>query len=128
MATFGGLFDFPDLSDGQLELSTPPNSDELVASERSEDKEDPWYNIPSNLEDKDNTLIALSFSLLIRPSPVTSIAFTMPKATRKEHSTSARIKNIYILVEKKSADQIKNATRISRSRAYALATVARERR
>ena len=26
MATFGSLFDFPDLSDGQSELLSPPNS------------------------------------------------------------------------------------------------------
>jgi hypothetical protein len=26
MATFGGLFDFPDLLDGQSELSSPPDS------------------------------------------------------------------------------------------------------
>jgi len=40
MATFGGLFDFPDLSDSQSELSSPPDSDESVASELSEDEED----------------------------------------------------------------------------------------
>ena len=127
MATFSSLFDFPDLSDGQLELSSPPDSDELVASERSEDEEDPWYNLPSDLEDEDDDSIALSFTLSIRPLPVTSIAFTMPKIARKEHSTGARIKAIYILKEKKSADQIKDATRVSRSRAYVFAIVARER-
>jgi hypothetical protein len=127
IATFGGLFDFPDLSNGQSELSSPPNSNESVASERTKDKEDPWYNIPSNLEDKDDNSVTLSFTLLIRPPLVTSTAFTMPKTARKEHSTSARIKAIYILEERKSADQIKAATRVLRSYAYALAQVTRER-
>jgi hypothetical protein len=62
IATFGGLFDFPDLLDGQLELFSPPDSDELVASERTKDEEDPWYNIPSDLEDEDDDLVALSFT------------------------------------------------------------------
>jgi hypothetical protein len=75
-----------------------------VASERSKDKEDPWYNLPSNSKDKDNDLVALSFTLLVRPLPVTSIAFIMPKIARKEHSTGARIKAIYILKEKKLAN------------------------
>jgi hypothetical protein len=97
-----------------------------VASKQIKDK-DPWYDMLSNLEDKDDDLVALSFTLPIRPLPVTSTAFTMPKIARKEHSTSARIKAIYMLEERKSANQIKAATRVSRSRAYALAQVARER-
>jgi hypothetical protein len=51
----------------------------------------------------------------------------MPKTARKEHSTGARIKAIYMLKERKLANQIKAATGVSRSRAYALAQVARER-
>jgi hypothetical protein len=51
----------------------------------------------------------------------------MPKTTRKEHSTGARIKAIYMLEEKKSAGKILEATGVSRTRAYALAAVARER-
>jgi hypothetical protein len=39
MATFGGLFDFPDLSDSQSELSSPPNSDKSEYSKAIEDKE-----------------------------------------------------------------------------------------
>jgi hypothetical protein len=104
IATFSSLFDFPDLSNGQLELSSPPDSNKSVASERTKDKEDPWYNILSNLEDKDNNLVTLSFTLPIRPPLVTSTAFTMPKTARKEHSTSARIKAIYILKERKLAN------------------------
>jgi hypothetical protein len=103
IATFSGLFNFPNLSNGQLELSSPPNSNESVASEQIKDK-DPWYNIPSNLKDKDDDLVAPSFTLLIRPPPITSIAFTMPKIARKEHSTSARIKAIYMLKERKLAN------------------------
>jgi hypothetical protein len=43
IATFGGLFDFPDLSDGQSELSSPPNSsdsDESAYSKATEDEKD----------------------------------------------------------------------------------------
>jgi hypothetical protein len=97
-----------------------------VASKQIKDK-DPWYDMLSNLEDKDNNLVTPSFTLLIRPSPVTSTAFTIPKTARKEHFTSARIKAIYMLKERKLANQIKAATRVSRSRAYALTQVARER-
>jgi hypothetical protein len=82
----------------------------------------------SNLKDKDDNLVTLSFTLLIRPLPVTSIAFTMPKIARKEYSIGARIKAIYILKEKKLVKKIKEAIGVSRTRAYALAAVAKERR
>jgi hypothetical protein len=36
MATFGGLYHFPDLSDGQLELSSPSDS---LDDEHTEDEE-----------------------------------------------------------------------------------------
>jgi len=100
MATFGSLFDFPDLSDGQLELSSPPDSsdsDESECTKATEDKEDAWYNLPSDSEDKDNNLIVLSFTLPLCPLVATSIAFIMPNIICKEHSTSARIKAIYML-------------------------------
>ena len=74
-----------------------------MASKQIKDK-DPWYDMLSNLEDKDNNLVTPSFTLLIRPSPVTSTAFTIPKTARKEHSTRARIKAIYMLKERKSAN------------------------
>jgi Transposase len=83
--------------------------------------------MPSDLEDEDDDLVAPSFTLPIRPPPVTSIAFTMPKIARKEHFTGARIKAIYMLEEKKLAEKIKEAIGVSRTRAYALAAVARER-
>jgi hypothetical protein len=51
----------------------------------------------------------------------------MPKTTCKEYSTGARIKAIYMLKEKKSARKILEVTGVSRTRAYALAAVARER-
>ena len=104
IATFCSLFDFPDLSDGQSELSSSPDSDESVASERTEDKEDLWYDMPSDSEDEDDDSVVPSFTLSTRLPPVTSIAFTIPKTARKEHSTGARIKAIYILEERKSAD------------------------
>jgi hypothetical protein len=42
IATFGGLFDFPDLSDNQSELSSPPDSsdsDKSACSIATKDKE-----------------------------------------------------------------------------------------
>jgi len=50
----------------------------------------------------------------------------MPKITRKEYSTGARIKAIYILKEKKSAGKILEIIRVSRIYAYTLAIVIRE--
>jgi hypothetical protein len=99
MATFGGLYDFPDLSDGQSELSSPPDSsDSDESDEATEDEEDAWYNIPSDSEDEDDDSIAPSFTLLLPLCPPsTSIAFTIPDIIRKEHSTGARIKAIYML-------------------------------
>ena len=82
-----------------------------------------WYEIPSDSEDEDDESTEPPLTLLA----VTSIAFTMPKTTHKEHSTSTRIKAIYMLEEKKSAGKILEATGVSRTRAYALAAVARER-
>jgi hypothetical protein len=52
------------------------------------------------------------------------VVSTVPK---KEHSTSARIKAIYILEQKKSADIIRAKTGVTRTRAYALAATVRER-
>jgi transposase len=120
MATFGGLFDFPDLSADESELSLPLNSSELEDSEEEED-EDAWYNQPSNSEDSDDDSLEPCFTL------PTSSAFILPKTIRKEHSTGARIKAIYMLEQKKSATKILEATGVSRTRAYALAAVARER-
>jgi hypothetical protein len=51
----------------------------------------------------------------------------MPKITCKEYSTSARIKVIYILKEKKLAGKILEITKVFRTRAYALAIVIKER-
>jgi hypothetical protein len=122
MATFGGLFDFPDLSDGQSELSSPPDSSN---SDKS-DEEDAWYNIPSDSEDEDDDSIAPSFMLPLRPL-ATSTAFTIPDIIYKEHSTSARIKAIYMLEQKRSAGNIKKAIGVSRTRIYELASLARQR-
>jgi hypothetical protein len=36
MATFGGLYDFPDLSDGQSELSSPSDSSDSDESDEEE--------------------------------------------------------------------------------------------
>jgi hypothetical protein len=127
MATFGGLFDFPDLSDGQSKLSSPPDSDESEYSKATEDEEDTWYNLPSDSEDKDDNSIAPSFTLPLRPPPSTSTAFIIPEIIRKEHLTSARIKAIYMLKQRRSAGDIKKAIGVSRTRIYKLASLARQR-
>jgi hypothetical protein len=102
MAIFGGLFDFQDdLLEGQSELSSPPNSsDDEHSNEHTEDKEDEWYNLPSDSSDEEDDSATPSFTLPIRP--VISSALTISTTPRKEHSTGARIKAIYILEERKS--------------------------
>jgi hypothetical protein len=126
MATFGGLFDFPDLSDDQSELSSSPDSsdsDESAYSIATKDEEDTWYNLPSDSEDEDDNSIAPSLTL---PSSIaTSIAFTIPDIVRKEHSTGARIKAIYMLEQRRSAGDIRKAIGVSRTRIYELASLAR---
>jgi hypothetical protein len=129
MADYGGLFDFPDygLSDDQSELSEPPDSIG-TPSEATEDEEDAWYNRPSDSEEEDeDDPTPVVITLPLRPIASTSKAFTMPLTTRKEHSPGARIKAIYMLEDKQSAAKIKAATNVSRTRAYNLAAVARER-
>jgi hypothetical protein len=98
MATFGGLFDFPDLLDGQSELSSPPDSsDNERSDEHTEDKEDAWYNLLSDSDDSDDDLAELAL-----PLPASLTAFVLAILGPKEHSTSARIKAIYMLEDKKS--------------------------
>jgi hypothetical protein len=116
MAIFGGLFDFPDLLDGQSELSSPPDSsdsDESEYTKATEDEEDTWYNLLSDSEDEDNDSIVPSFTLPLRPLVATSIAFIIPNIIRKEYLTSTRIKAIYILEQRRSAGDIKKATGVS---------------
>jgi hypothetical protein len=93
MATFSSLFNFLDLSANESELSSPPDSSNLsdLGDIKEEDNDDAWYNRPSDLEDLDNDSIKPCLTLL------TSLAFTMPKTTRKEHSTGARVKAVYML-------------------------------
>jgi hypothetical protein len=99
-----------------------------VCSEATEGKEDAWYNLASDSEDKDNNLITPSLTFPLSPSFIATLtAFTMPNVTHKKHFTGARIKAIYMLEEKKSVTQLKAATAVSRTRVYYLAAVARER-
>jgi hypothetical protein len=122
IATFGGLFNFPDLLDGQLELSSPPDSSDNHSNEHTEDEEDAWYNLPSDSDDSDNNsaVPALPFA--------SSTAFILTTLGPKEHSTGARIKAIYMLEDKKSLGQIREAIGVPRSAVYRLVAVARERR
>jgi hypothetical protein len=57
----------------------------------------------------------------------TSTAFVLTTLRPKEHSTSARIKAIYMLEDKKSLGQIREATGVPKSAVYRLAAIARER-
>jgi hypothetical protein len=124
MVTFNGLFGDLSYLDNQSELSLPLDFDESeINEEEEEDEEDLWYDQPFDLEEEDDESTEPSLTLLA----ITTIAFTMPKTTRKEHSTGGRIKAIYMLEEKKSTGKILEATGVSRTRAYALAVVARER-
>jgi hypothetical protein len=124
MTTFNELFGDLSCSDNQSKLSSPFNSDESeISKEEEENKEDLWYNQPSDLEEEDDESTKPSLTLLA----ITTTAFTMPKITRKKHSIGTRIKAIYILEEKKSAGKILEVIRVSRTRAYALAIVTRER-
>ena len=128
MATFGGLFDFPDLSEGQSELSTPPDlSDKEHSDKHTKDKEDMWYNCLSNSDNKDNNSITPALVLPIRPVLALSTALVVSTIGPKEHSTGARIKAIYMLEEKKSLVQIREATGVPKTAVYRLAAVARER-
>ena len=61
----------------------------------------------------------------MRAAPI--LAFISPKTDYKEYSTSARIKAIYMLKDKKPMSQIKEAIGVFRTRVYALAALARER-
>jgi hypothetical protein len=119
MATFGGLFDFPNLLDRQSELSSPPDSSDNEHSDKyTEDKDNAWYNLPTNLEDedKDNNLSPLLLVLPIRPVPSTKLVIST--AIYKEHSTSTRIKAIYILEDRKTPAQIKKATGMPKTTIY----------
>jgi hypothetical protein len=54
-------------------------------------------------DDSDDNTPALTFTLPLRPTNVfsfTSIAFTMSKVVKKEHTTGARIRAIYMLNKK----------------------------
>jgi hypothetical protein len=110
MTTFSGLFDYPDLSDDQLQLFSLSNSSESKVSGEQEDEEDLWYDQPFDSEDSKDKSVDPCFTL----PPGTSTAFIMPKRPCKEYSTGARIKVICMLEEKKSVGRILEATGFSR--------------
>jgi hypothetical protein len=88
MATFGGLFDFPDLSDSQSELSSLPySSDDEHSDEYTEDEEDAWYNLSSDSDNGDNDSTALASILPMRPLLASSTALVVSTTGPKEHST-----------------------------------------
>jgi hypothetical protein len=83
---------------------TPPDSfDDEHFNKYIKDKDNIWYNLPTDLEDKnkdDDSSPLLALVLLIRPILLTEIVVSI--ITRKEHFTDVRIKAIYMLKQKKS--------------------------
>ena len=75
---------------------------------------------------KDNT-VALSLTLPIHSTTPLLTAVVISLVTHKEHSTSARIKAVYMLKDKKSPSMIQAATIVTRSVVYRLMAVAKER-
>jgi hypothetical protein len=73
-------------------------------------------------------IIFLICGSLNNRQPASSTAFVLATLGPKEHSTSTRIKAIYILENKKSLGQIREATGVSRSAVYPLAAIARKHR
>jgi hypothetical protein len=110
MATFRGLYYFPDLSDGQSELFSPSDS---LDNKHTKDKENTWYNILLDSDDSDNNSVEPAFLLL-----ALSTAFIITTLRPKEHFTGARIKAIYMLKDKKSLAQIREATGVPKSAVY----------
>jgi hypothetical protein len=76
-------------------------------------------------EDEDNDSSPLALVLPVRLALLTEIIVST--TARKEHSTGARIKAIYMLEEKKSPARIKKATGVPKPTLYRLYTIARER-
>jgi hypothetical protein len=59
--------------------------------------------MPSDSDDSDDDTPALTFTLPLHPtdaSSFTSTVFTMSKVVKKEHTTGARIRAIYMLNKK----------------------------
>jgi hypothetical protein len=75
--------------------------------------------LPTDSKDKnkdDDSSLLLALVLPVRPILSTKIVvFT---TTHKEHFTSAKIKAIYMLKQKKSLAQIKNATGVPKTTVY----------
>jgi hypothetical protein len=128
MATFGGLFDFPDLLDGQSELSSPPDSSNNEHSnEYTKDKDNIWYNLPTDSEDEDKDDDSSPPLLVLPIRPIPSTELVISTAIYKEYSTGTRIKAIYILEDRKTLAQIKKATGVPKTTVYRLYTITRER-
>jgi hypothetical protein len=101
------------------ELFSPPDSSD---DEHTKDEEDTWYNIPLDSDDSDDDLVELALLLL-----ASSTAFVIITLRPKEHFTGVRIKAIYMLEDKKSLAQIREATEVPKSAVYRLAAVTKER-
>ena len=118
------------MSNNQLKLLDPLNSNDQSASTKAfKGKDNTWYNIPFSLkEDDDNDITPRpTFSHPIQLAiAITLTAFVIITPLRKEYLIEAKIKAIYMLKEKKLAREIKKATNVSRTRVYALFTIAKK--
>ena len=121
------LFDFPDfrLSDDESE---PALSLASLSNENKEDKEDEWYNIPSDSNsDSDDEAPPAPPSALPRSGSISASASRTTTPVYKEHSISSRIRALTILNNKIPMARIIKAIGISRSQIYNLVAKARER-
>jgi hypothetical protein len=80
----------------------------------TKDVEDTWYNLPSDLNDLNDDSAILAHLLLAS----SSTAFILTTLSPKDHSTSTRIKAIYMLKDKKSLGQIREAIGVPKSAVY----------
>jgi hypothetical protein len=109
MANYSGLFNFLDyrLSNNQLELSNPPDS-ESIGNKASKDEDDAWYNMPLNSLDDDDDDDKDKAHEPSPPLPSQPLSLTLGLGVyitpiKKEHSISARIRAIYMLNKKQLA-------------------------
>ncbi len=76
--------------------------DKEYSNVSTKDKEDKWYNMLSDLSNNKDNTVALSLTLPIHSAMPLLTAVVISLVTHKEHSTSARIKVVYMLKDKKS--------------------------
>jgi uncharacterized protein YcgI (DUF1989 family) len=92
-----------------------------------EEKEDEWYNMPSDSNSDSDNKAPSAPPILLRSSAISASASGTNTPIRKEHSIRARIKALTILNNKVPMTRIIKVTGIGRTQIYDLAVKARER-